>query len=1135
MVVIAAVVAMLVFGVGIAVAGGNPGAVAEAGGSLRSSQLGGLDVRSDALEDVPADVRAARSALKARLGEGGFVSAEPADGGLRIAGSTSHLLTAPEEGDPAQIALAYVRSHLDLFGLDESDLEGLLLDARYTSPDGVTHLTWQQTVDGIPSYDTYLFANVDAEGGIVNVGGSPVSGLSLDNADPGLGPTAALAAAAEDVGGSAGRQLAPAQGSDRAARFAGGDTASLVVLADPAGDRLGWRVVVDGEEGTFEEVVDADTGAPLVRHSLNEDASSASVFQYYPGAPAGGTAESVNLAADPSWLDNTSSNTRLWGNNAQAYSDLNNNNGDDAGEDVPASSGTDWLYPQAPVASATGHCALVPNGCTWDPATSSSKETNRKQVTTQAFYFVNNYHDWLLQPPIGFDEASHNFERVNSSAAPGAGDPLLTEADDGNGTGENINNANMATPADGSSPRMQMYFFFLASNPEFPAVNGADDASVVYHEYTHGLSNRLVQNGVGNALQATQSGAMGEGWSDWYAMDYLVAHGLQPDSASPDVVLGRYATGNTTRGIRNEPLDCPVSLASAPCAGTETAPSGGFTFADLGRVTRLAAGVPRFEVHADGEIWSQTLWDLRQTLGPTTARGLITGGMRLAPDDPGMLEMRDAILQADLATGGTHHDQIWEVFANRGMGFRATSLSPSSTHGVASFSTPPLAAAAAPVPTDPAPLGDGDGAAEPGEAVRLNVQLSNPDTTPLTTVKATLSSGTPGIVVGQPTASYGTIGAGGVATNSTPFAVSLPAATACSARVGLTLQVSSDQGSVSVPLEDLTLGSGTQTFTNSTPTPIPDNDPTTGVSSTITVAGLPAGTTASHLHVGLDINHTWVGDIRAELTHGATSVSLVDQPGLGESSAGSDANNLSAVDLFDTAPSSIQAVPFANTTPARTGPQRPNEPLARFDGADPSGVWTLKLNDVELGDTGTLNSWSVTVPKPACSTTAPPLPEAVTGAASALTSSAAHVAGQVDPKGAATEFAVQYGPTGAYGSTTAPASAGSASGLAAVGADLSGLSPSSEYHYRVVALRAGTVIALGADQTLHTAAVVNPGGNEIVTPGGGSGGGSNPSPTPAPTPTPAPKPKLKCKKGFKKKTVHGKARCVKVKRKHHRH
>jgi hypothetical protein len=62
------------------------------------------------------------------------------------------------------------------------------------------------------------------------------------------------------------------------------------------------------------------------------------------------------------------------------------------------------------------------------------------------------------------------------------------------------------------------------------------------------------------------------------------------------------------------------------------------------------------------------------------------------------------------------------------------------------------------------------------------------------------------------------------------------------------------------------------------------------------------------------------------------------------------------------------------------------------------------------------------------------------------------------------------------------------------------------------------------------------------TGGGGGGGSSSPSPSPAPTPKPTPKPKPKpkkkplvCKKGFKKAKVHGKAKCVKVPKKKHKH
>ena len=45
-----------------------------------------------------------------------------------------------------------------------------------------------------------------------------------------------------------------------------------------------------------------------------------------------------------------------------------------------------------------------------------------------------------------------------------------------------------------------------------PSVNGADDASIVYHEYAHGLNGRLVINPKGwSALGLRQSRAIDEG------------------------------------------------------------------------------------------------------------------------------------------------------------------------------------------------------------------------------------------------------------------------------------------------------------------------------------------------------------------------------------------------------------------------------------------------------------------------------------------------------------------------------------------------------------------------------------------------------------------------------------------------
>ena len=47
------------------------------------------------------------------------------------------------------------------------------------------------------------------------------------------------------------------------------------------------------------------------------------------------------------------------------------------------------------------------------------------------------------------------------------------------------------------------------------------------------------------------------------------------------------------------------------CPAAGTAGSGGFTYGDYGKVN----GAP--EVHGDGEIWAQTLWDLRRAIGST--------------------------------------------------------------------------------------------------------------------------------------------------------------------------------------------------------------------------------------------------------------------------------------------------------------------------------------------------------------------------------------------------------------------------------------------------------------------------------------------------------------------------------------
>ena len=60
-----------------------------------------------------------------------------------------------------------------------------------------------------------------------------------------------------------------------------------------------------------------------------------------------------------------------------------------------------------------------------------------------------------------------------------------------------------------------MYLF----NYTTPDRDGDLDNGIIIHEYGHGVSNRLTGGPANaNALDALQSGGMGEGWSDWWAL-----------------------------------------------------------------------------------------------------------------------------------------------------------------------------------------------------------------------------------------------------------------------------------------------------------------------------------------------------------------------------------------------------------------------------------------------------------------------------------------------------------------------------------------------------------------------------------------------------------------------------------------
>ncbi len=105
-------------------------------------------------------------------------------------------------------------------------------------------------------------------------------------------------------------------------------------------------------------------------------------------------------------------------------------------------------------------------------------------------------------------------------------------------------------------------------------------------------------------------------------------------------------------------------------------------------------------------------------------------------------------------------------------------------------------------------------------------------------------------------------------------------------------------------------------------------------------------------------------------------------------------------------------------------------------------------------------------------------PIATTAPATNITSSTATLNGIVVPNKTTTTYLFQYGTSTAYGSQTPPATAnGNASKT--VSADVTGLTASTTYHYRIVATSAGNPASNGADAT-------------FTTPAAGSGGTGGP-------------------------------------------
>lgn len=389
-------------------------------------------------------------------------------------------------------ALAHVQRLAPAWGARVPQLVGV---GEVAMPGG-TIVRLRQLVDGLPIDDGELHVFVREDGGLVGVSGSMVDANAVRVAPKFLDDDAAAIARAIRANYKVAfdaHVLVPLKKRTDAMRILAGRSGSIMVAAANATQvwsRVGnglvaaWSIDVDASlvksttGAGFHMVLAAADGRVLAHHSIvANDAFDYRVFAETTGEkhpfdgptvdptpniagvsapyPAFVAPNLVSVAgldhlADP-WLPAAASDSN--GNNVDAYTDFNAPDGFSTG-DFRASTTTANTFDR-----------------TYDLAAAPlSAPAQQMAAITALFYTTNWLHDFWYDN--GFTEATGNAQLDNYGRGGVDGDPMHAEAQD-DALGAGLNNANMSTPTDGMSPRLQVYVW-----------TGAQNVSIAYPGHT---------------------------------------------------------------------------------------------------------------------------------------------------------------------------------------------------------------------------------------------------------------------------------------------------------------------------------------------------------------------------------------------------------------------------------------------------------------------------------------------------------------------------------------------------------------------------------------------------------------------------------------------------------------------------
>lgn len=384
--------------------------------------------------------------------------------------------------------------------------------------------------------------------------------------------------------------------------------------------RLGWQMIISTEDimDQFSVIIEADDKTKDKKHPEVLFATS--------------TASSLPAARGRVWTHNPEKNA---GTN-RIMTDFPRPIGDPIDPRVTLPSGFPIFWVRDNSDLAIGNNVIVlpeaPRGTiqdgilTFDPA----QEQGPEQRALNAFYFCNLMHDFFYM--LGFDE-SINLQQDNSTGNGSSGDPLEV-------TIFKKHNASLGktiSSVDGQKTRMRLFIgaFLDGETPRHSSL----DAEVVFHEYTHAVTSRMVGGSLNNQpFELLESKGLSEGWSDYFALTVL-NHDFDLELTT---IMG-WISDNKETGLRNRRYNDDFTARF----GTEQ-PGPHGAVAKIGLAFNNTA-------HTVGEIWCAILMKMDRDLGKALGnkkRGhcigwqIVFNGLLLLSANPTFAQARDGMIAA---------------------------------------------------------------------------------------------------------------------------------------------------------------------------------------------------------------------------------------------------------------------------------------------------------------------------------------------------------------------------------------------------------------------------------------------------------------------------------------------------------